>query len=519
MKKIILITLFLLSQAIVTLAQNSEVKKIWSNKNLTGFENLSSLEEKNFKEINSLLWIYEDDNSITRVVSITSGGNYIWVGQMTNDEKLQLFALSSPVPLWEFLLDTLDGPNILVDCASSASDTILIAAISDDTQNIFYIFYPDSPLPFWLYEFQDSTSSTQLVVSQDISTAAVAVYCPADTLYTIYCFDLTANDTLWTYIIDRNESGYAMEINITTDGTRVVFSCYNKTYLIDSGELLWERDENSLCGSDVSISGDGSIIAVGDLHGELEVFHWNETDSTYSASWSYYIPPTAGFYNWISSVDVSEDGSTIMLGSLEWVTEGKAGRVAMFNADSSATLWEYLDCGDKVASVKLSYDGSIGIVGSYGDTDNLLPDLLIFSKASLTPIGSCNSTGSFFSVDISSDGKYAVGGAKMVHATTMGHGGYVYAIETNITGIDDNHNFIKSELSINIYPNPFNTSCQITITKEATGKIYDMQGNLVKTFYKTPYFWQPSDKTNSGIYFIKAITKGQVITKKIAYLK
>ena len=116
------------------------------------------------------------------------------------------------------------------------------------------------------------------------------------------------------------------------------------------------------------------------------------------------------------------------------------------------------------------------------------------------------------------------------------------------------------EFTIDVYPNPFNSSCAITVSggrglasQTLTNiKVYDLRGNVVyapsiprslsprgerddATVWdgsespspwgegfgmRGKYIWQPDKSIASGIYLVRATTKdGQTITKQIVYLK
>ncbi|RKZ27238.1 hypothetical protein DRQ26_03330, partial [bacterium] len=115
--------------------------------------------------------------------------------------------------------------------------------------------------------------------------------------------------------------------------------------------------------------------------------------------------------------------------------------------------------------------------------------------------------------------------------------------------------FKPQDVSIFAYPNPFNSSCVITVETQNLASppeiaIYDLRGNVV---YKLPplssisflpeekgepfpllgeretqrvrgrFTWMPDEKIPSGIYLIRATipqqTKSVVCTKRIVYLK
>jgi len=99
--------------------------------------------------------------------------------------------------------------------------------------------------------------------------------------------------------------------------------------------------------------------------------------------------------------------------------------------------------------------------------------------------------------------------------------------------------------TIGVFPNPFNSSCAITVnvgagSQPAQIEIFDLRGNVVGA---TPrgrpddasentkghphgdaptnhtFIWQPDESISSGIYIIRAFIDGQTISKRAIYLK
>jgi hypothetical protein len=285
------------------------------------------------------------------------------------------------------------------------------------------------------------------------------------------------------------------------------------------------------------MSSDGQIICWGDFHAYLYTYSWN--GSIYQQKWSYYIPPTAGYYNWISSVDVSESGKTIVIGSLETISTGKAGRVAIFDSSSSTPLWEYLNCGHHVPSVAITPDGEVAIAGTWGDISNLCDDILVFEQDSGNPIFSYSSPGSIYMVDISDNGEYAVAGGKAVHANISGHGGYVYAIKTDhISGVKEVYAKNEDDLMFEVYPNIsknnfiIHYSLSNNSNRHFSLRICDISGRTIRTFSSSELsldnsqhsiVWDGTDdlgrKVLPGSYFIQLITDEFSTVRKLLLIR
>ncbi|MCD6418758.1 T9SS type A sorting domain-containing protein, partial [bacterium] len=100
-------------------------------------------------------------------------------------------------------------------------------------------------------------------------------------------------------------------------------------------------------------------------------------------------------------------------------------------------------------------------------------------------------------------------------------------------------------VDLRVYPNPFNSSCEITVPENADVEIYDLRGNLIATPYldgepssfvpldkgdseiakqsSRGFVWAPDENIPSGIYLVRATIPQQkktvVCTKRIVYLK
>ncbi len=98
------------------------------------------------------------------------------------------------------------------------------------------------------------------------------------------------------------------------------------------------------------------------------------------------------------------------------------------------------------------------------------------------------------------------------------------------SGISENQRK-PDEISFNVYPNPFNSSCAITASRPG-GKIeiYDLRGNVVcahcvETGLKPvstnrTFTWQPDESIASGIYIIRATTDdGRKESKPVVYIR
>ncbi len=101
---------------------------------------------------------------------------------------------------------------------------------------------------------------------------------------------------------------------------------------------------------------------------------------------------------------------------------------------------------------------------------------------------------------------------------------------------------VCNRISLDISPNPFNSSCAITAPENAEIEIYDLRGNVVTPYSdgkpssfvplnkgdtgdasastQGVYIWQPDESISSGIYLVRARMKNcTCVNKQIVYLK
>jgi hypothetical protein len=88
---------------------------------------------------------------------------------------------------------------------------------------------------------------------------------------------------------------------------------------------------------------------------------------------------------------------------------------------------------NSIAGGALSDNGQVFAAASWGSQDNANPEVMIFNRQ-VQLIGSVDTVGSPFALDISGDGRYVLVGSKAVHANTFGNGGNTYLFDTGVGG-------------------------------------------------------------------------------------
>ena len=73
--------------------------------------------------------------------------------------------------------------------------------------------------------------------------------------------------------------------------------------------------------------------------------------------------------------------------------------------------------------------------------------------------------------------------------------------------------------TINIFPNPFNSSCTIDAPVGAKIDILDVAGHFVKRITAPSYIWTPDMDVASNIYLVRLTMGNRTMLEKVAYIK
>ena len=90
--------------------------------------------------------------------------------------------------------------------------------------------------------------------------------------------------------------------------------------------------------------------------------------------------------------------------------------------------------------------------------------------------------------------------------------------------IEGNFSYSSVEADFNkyciIYPNPFNSICNISVPSESQlVEILDINGKVLYSTTETEFNWEPSNNINNGIYFLRTKINNRYYIEKIIYNK
>jgi hypothetical protein len=376
--------------------------------------------------VGTLLWQHSDPTGIGNDVAVADYNNYFGIGYYLNNERMVFFQRSSNVPLWQYQVT--DGGTYL--------------DISGDGQIVMFSnmaaahrLDPVTGNAIWDFPMPAGYTSGKVDVARDGSLIVLLGWGPSSgNVNRVWAFHPQSSTPIWSFDVDASVAYGWYGVTICNDNSRVAVNGKFHMYVLDAqtGDLMWDDDTYNT-ESPARLSGDGTILTSASLSGKLRVFYWDDTEATYLPFWEYTF--TGGTSNWASTSGVSDDGSTIATGSLQFLSGGYAGYAAVFNTyGNGVPLWISSDFGDMVGDCALSDDGLTVAFVSWGDMANTIPDLQVFEKYTSTPFFTINSPGSLNDVDLSADGSTLIAGGKAVHNRQFGNGGNVYTVDLNLGG-------------------------------------------------------------------------------------
>lgn len=374
------------------------------------------------------LWSTMDPFAIANVVALNNAGSSAMTGWGLNDMRATLYSDVNSTPVWDFITEPYDP---FVDISGDGSIIAVTAATN------FNLLDPANGNILYQYTIPDSFYASSVSISRDASMAVFLAQAFGNSnTYRVYAMNLSGTPSVaWTYDVPASAVTNWAGVNFSASGSTVAVTGRYHLYIFNSinGSLIWDHFLDNT-ESAPAISGDGKVVVTADNSGFVQTWHYDSQTGEYFLLWQYRVPPGA-FSNWASSVGISADGNTIMAGSLIFLTTGYEGSVMCFDTYGTGTpKWVFSGAGDLVDDIKLSDDGKVGVAVTWGDLAHTRPDMLVFDVETGALTFNVVTPGSFFTCDISPDGKRVFGGGKAVHAREFGNGGRIYLCEITLGG-------------------------------------------------------------------------------------
>src|SRR5690554_2181400 len=337
-----------------------------------------------------------------------------------------------------------------------------------------------------------------------------------------------------------------MSVSLSADGSIVAISTPgNDGNGGNSGQVrvyenisgVWTQTGNDIdgniydkLGSSVSLSADGSIVAIGTHQGKVQGLNYGHVRvyENISGVWTQIGSDIDGktiIDNFGYSVSLSSDGSIVAIGAPGNDNNGSdSGQVRVY--ENISGVWTQIGsdidgeaAGDMSGySVSLSDDGSIVAIGAPNNDGNGSDSghVRVYENISgvWTQIGS-NIDGeggqdySGWSVSLSADGSILGIGAPFNNDNGIESGHVrIYNLKTS-----SENKFVLE--NFNIYPNPTSGILNINLENNLTLEkvtVYNNSGQIVKTTQKSTI---DVSSLSSGVYFVEITTNQGIATKKV----
>ena len=374
-----------------------------------------------------LLWTFVDSVSITESVALANGADESWVGHALNDERLS-----------KFVTDGTGTPDFVFSFSSENPSTVGVAAAAD-VSLCALISYPGAgPVtvrafdnagggtPLWSYVFGANYSNSgkrAVAVNADGSRVAACAYDGANTL-------LVQLDGSGTVLGTAVVAGYCSGVEMDDSGARILVTAGATARLYDAATMTEIYSlATSGSGGYHRISRGGTAIAAGgfNIRAAREIAGvWQQV---YAGSGS------SDWFGW--GMALSGDGQTLFALSHDYGDGYLTNEHRIVDLVSGAVVgtWSYTGSGgfqNSAVAAQVNQDGTVFAAASWGDEANSQPEVRVFDR-NLNMIGSIDTDGSPYELDLSRDGRYVLVGSKAVHANTFGNGGRTYAYELDVS--------------------------------------------------------------------------------------
>lgn len=366
-----------------------------------------------------VLWEkYESGAMPDDVFYIDATGDYL-VYYGLNDKRLSLFDANGNVK-WE--IPVVNGGHADVSAQNNA-------IAYNDSQELYVVNMDGEEL---FHETLDYAVS-RLKLTPDGSALYVAYGNYEAGYYAIarYDFGITKSEPSW---ILGDLTVNPVGLGLSKDGSRLVAAFaqgYKQIWVLDpmTGDVLQDDlyyYDNSPT-QDPALSANGDYLVYTDFSGMAYLYKWN--GERYESVWTASVAGPGASSTWGCANAISDDGSIIAIGTLDFVASGFDGCCYLFNNYSNEPIWSYTGCGDEVTQAAMSDDGSIIGFVTWGPLNHATPDFFLFRKQSNVPIAELSTPGSMEHIDISSNGDHCLVAGKAVHCREMGSGSRSYGIQ------------------------------------------------------------------------------------------
>ena len=385
-----------------------------------------SSESHVIRPLGNTLWMVDDQNSIADGVAIDA--NNVWSAWTLTGARLSIYPINgNGTEAWHF--SSFNSGNTGVAAAKGTDRLGFMesnAAGNDFRQHGFASNSngtPDWSFPYPVSDPNLPANSRKVATSRDGSTIAAVVSDSVTQNSTLYVFEAATGAVRLTLTDPLRMDG----VELTDDGSIALITQDNRAELVNTttGDIVFSVAGSGAGNIFYRVSGDGQVFVVGGF--SFDVYAFSGTTYTRVIHFSQ-----ANFW-FGGACAISHDGSTAGTFASNYANNWLNGVVYLFDVASGNMLGSYPVSGSGMyqgtpVGAGSNDDGSVMAFASWGTQFHDWPEVMVFNR-SVQLIGQIDFPGSAFSVDVSSDGQYVVGGSKAVHANQFGSGGRIELIQ------------------------------------------------------------------------------------------
>ncbi|MCW5775413.1 MAG: hypothetical protein KIS87_03065 [Phycisphaeraceae bacterium] len=398
-----------------------------------------------------ILWTLHDPISIVESVAVGDTTNESWLAHNLNDKRVSKMTTNGTgVPDFVYSMAAENPSSIGVASAETASLGVVISFPTGGPVNVRGFTNSGGNVPIWTYTFpagHNNASKRNVDASANGSVVVAAAYDGANSTVVIL------NGATGAFVNSFTRTGFISGLELSDDGSRVLITNGANAELVEVASLATLRSFSvSGAGGFHRLSRDGKVIAAGGFNIRID----REVGGVWSTAYS-----GTGSNQWFGwGMAVSGDGKYAIAASHDYVQNYLPNNYRVIDVTTGQVIATdgYIGSGgfqNSMVGAEANSDGTIFTVASWGDAVNTKPEVRIFDR-SLTEIGSIDTIGSPFGLDMTIDGRYVLVGAKSVHANTFGSGGMTYLYEVFVAcAADFNGDTVVNTLDFIAFLNAF----------------------------------------------------------------
>ncbi|MCH7700602.1 MAG: hypothetical protein IID37_02830 [Planctomycetes bacterium] len=373
---------------------------------------------------NGDLWVYTHATSIPASVSV-GAVDTSWAGVELNVERLLTFdTFGDGTPAWEASYEEFNPPFVGVAASEQSDFALAVTSVGDPSTIQVQAFDSTSPAALWTYTFDSpytSAGSRTIDVSRDGSTAVAVASDFGALVSRLVVFNQLDGSEAAVYDYDFTVSA----VYLSMDGSRAMLTAGATARLIDvpTGVEIASATASGTGGTH-RMSADGSTFGVGGFN----LLLYREIDGVFEQVYSE--SESTQWYG--NAIAFSSDGHYAIAASYNYLDYATL-TYRIIDVEAGAELARTITQGiggyqDVLTGAAVNDDGTVFGVSTWGLIANEHPEVMFFDRDA-EMIGSIDTPGSVFAMDMSSDGHIALSGSKSVHANVFGNGGDVPAYE------------------------------------------------------------------------------------------